>query len=118
VNATSFAVIGCPSDHFTPERILNVQVSLSSDVVHDSASPGSVEKSCWLYAVRKSKLARPMSVPVRVIEMKGLSESTSWVTPTRRIFGLCAVASSAPAGTRNGPVTRADASRVAPIARR
>ncbi len=37
VQAASLAVIGWPSDHFSPEWILNVQVSLSGEVVHESA---------------------------------------------------------------------------------
>ena len=34
VQAASAAVIGFPSDHFSPDLIVNVQVSWSADVVH------------------------------------------------------------------------------------
>ncbi len=41
VYATSAAVSGTPSDHVTPERIVNVQVMPSSECVHDVARPGT-----------------------------------------------------------------------------
>ena len=37
VQAASAAVIGVPSVHFRPERILKVQVSLSGEVDHEVA---------------------------------------------------------------------------------
>ena len=40
VQAASSAVSGSPSDHFRPGWILKVQVSLSDDVVHESARYG------------------------------------------------------------------------------
>src|SRR6478735_10863053 len=40
VHAASCAVTGLPSDHLALARILKVQVSLSSDVSHDSARSG------------------------------------------------------------------------------
>ena len=45
VYATSFAVSGCPSDHFSPGWILNVQVSPSVDFSQESASCGTGPKS-------------------------------------------------------------------------
>ena len=34
VQAASAAVIGLPSDHFSPDLIVNVQVSLSAEMLH------------------------------------------------------------------------------------
>src|SRR5215467_12519207 len=45
VNATSEAVIGWPSDQFTPDRILKVQVRPSGVCVHEVARPGTGLKS-------------------------------------------------------------------------
>lgn len=45
VNATSFAVRGSPSDHFTPSRMVRVQVRPSSEWDHFVASSGSGEMS-------------------------------------------------------------------------
>jgi hypothetical protein len=40
VNSTSAALIGCPSLHFTPSRIVKVSVLLSADQANAEASIG------------------------------------------------------------------------------
>ena len=46
--ATSSAVNGLPSDHFTPPRRWNVMLSPSAAVSHDFASHGTVLPSAGL----------------------------------------------------------------------
>ena len=93
VHAASSAVTGWPSDHLV-SRILNVQVSPSSDVVHDSARSGLGCSVLESGTVRKPYIQRWIEVETRRTARNGFIESTAWVAPTRTIFfpaeGLCA----------------------------
>src|SRR5688572_16915046 len=73
VKATSSAVNGLPSLHFTPLRSLNVQLSPSAAVVQLSARSGAGARSLPGF-VRPSKIARLMkSDSTKAFGLQGLS---------------------------------------------
>ena len=75
--ATSRAVIGWPSDHFSPGWILNVHELWSGASVHESAMPGTALKSLAPYSTSVGYSIWNTSYAAEVMPVNGFDESMS-----------------------------------------